>query len=50
MRHVRRVDLIWQNKKVEQYERIKSDAKASGKTIPEFIKKIIGKALKPKKT
>jgi len=50
MRQVRRVDLIWQNKEVEQYERVKSDAKVSGQAIPEFIKKIIEKALKPKNT
>lgn len=50
MRQVRRVDLIWQNKEVAQYERLKSDAKVSGQTIPEFIKKIIEKALKPKNT
>lgn len=50
MRQVRRVDLIWQNKEVEQYERLKRDAKVSGQTIPEFIKKIIEKALKPKNT
>ena len=50
MRQVRRVDLIWQNKEVEQYERLKSDDKVSGQTIPEFIKKIIEKALKSKNT
>ncbi|MFA5848036.1 MAG: helix-turn-helix domain-containing protein [Thermodesulfovibrionales bacterium] len=50
MRQVRRVDLIWQNKEVEQYERLKSDAKVSGRTIPEFIKEIIEKALKLKNT
>ncbi len=48
MRQVRRVDLIWQNKEVGQYEKLKSDAKVSGQTIPEFIKEIIEKALKPK--
>lgn len=50
MRQVRRVDLIWQNKEVEQYERLKSDAKISGQTIPEFIKEIIEKALRLKNT
>lgn len=46
MRQVRRVDLIWQGKKVEQYERLRSDAKESGQTIPEFVKKLIEKAIK----
>lgn len=46
MRQVRRVDLIWQNEEVAQYERLKSDAKAADHSIPEFIKEIIEKALK----
>lgn len=50
MRQVRRVDLIWQNKEVEQYERLRSDAKVSGQTIPEFVKELIDKALKRKST
>jgi predicted DNA-binding protein len=48
MQPIRRVDLIWQGKEVDQYERLKSDAKASGKTIPEFVKKIIERAIKQK--
>lgn len=48
MRQVRRVDLIWQEKKVEQYDRLKNNAKASGQTIPEFIKELIEKAIKRK--
>ncbi len=48
MRQVRRVDLIWQNKEVKQYEKLRSDAKVSGLPIPEFIKELIEKALKPK--
>jgi hypothetical protein len=46
MRQVRRVDLIWQNKEVEQYERLKSNANVFGHSIPEYIKEIIEKALK----
>ncbi len=45
MRQLRRVDLIWQNQEVGKYERLKNDAKVSGQTIPDFIKKIIEKAL-----
>lgn len=48
MRQVRRMDLIWQNKEVAQYERLKGDAKVSGQTIPGFVKEIIEKALKIK--
>ena len=50
MRQVRRVDLIWQGKEVEQYERLESSAKASRQTIPEFVKEIIEKAIKKKST
>ena len=45
MQQVRRADLIWQGKEIEQYERLKSDAKESGHTIPEFVKQLIKKAL-----
>lgn len=48
MRQVRRLDLIWQDKEVEKYERIKSDAKVLGQTIPEFVKKLIEKAIERK--
>lgn len=50
MRQIRRADLIWQDKEVEQYERLKSDAKMSGQTIPEFVKKLIEKAIERKTT
>jgi hypothetical protein len=50
MRQVRRVDLIWQGTEIEQYERLKEDAVAYGKQIPEFVKEIIERALKKKNT
>lgn len=50
MRQVRRADLIWQGKEVEQYERLKKDAKESGQTIPGFVKEIIEKAIKRRNT
>jgi predicted DNA-binding protein len=42
--------LIWQNKEVEQYEKLKTDAKELGQTIPEFVKQIIEKAIKRGRT
>lgn len=48
MRQVRRIDLIWQGSEIEQYERLKIDAAAYGKQIPEFVKEIIDRALKKK--
>ncbi len=50
MRQVRRADLIWQGKEVEQYERLKKDAKESGQSIPGFVKEIIEKAIKRRNT
>ena len=50
MRQVRRLDLIWQGKEVEQYEKLKIDAKDSEQTIPEFVKELIEKAIERKKT
>ena len=50
MRQVRRADLMWQDKEVEQYEKLKSDAKLSKRTVPEFIKELIEKAIKRKNT
>ena len=48
MRQVRRLDLIWQDKEVGKYEKIKSDAKQSGQTMPEFVKELIEKAIERK--
>ena len=48
MRPIRRLDLIWQGKEVEKYEKLKMDAKQSERTIPEFIKELIEKAIKKK--
>ena len=48
MRQIRRADLIWQGKETEQYERLKSDANELGKSIPEFVKQIIEKAINRK--
>lgn len=50
MKQIRRLDLIWQGKEVRQYEKLKSDAKQSGQTIPGFIKGLIEKAIERKKS
>ncbi len=50
MRQVRRLDLIWQDKEVGKYEKLKSDAKQSGQTMPEFVKELIEKAIERKNT
>ena len=50
MQQIRRADLIWQGKEVEQYERLERNAKESGQTIPDFVKQIIEKAIKRRDT
>ncbi len=50
MQQVRRADLIWQGKEIDQYERLKRDAKKTGQTIPEFVKQIIERAIKQNNT
>jgi hypothetical protein len=49
MRQIRRLDLIWQNKEVDQYEELKKDAKKTRQTIPEYVKKLIEKAVERKR-
>ncbi|GAK52623.1 SphI restriction endonuclease [Candidatus Moduliflexus flocculans] len=49
MRQVRRLDMIWQNNEIGQYEQLKHDANLSGQTIPEFVKKLIEKAIERKR-
>lgn len=41
MRQVRRIDIMWEEKDVEIYERLKQQAVSLEKEIPEFIKEII---------
>lgn len=50
MQQIRRVDLIWQGKDMEQYESLRNEAKKSGQTIPKFVKEIIKKAIERKDT
>ncbi len=45
MKQIRRIDLLWQGKEVEQYEKLKADAKKAEQTVPEFVKKLIEKAI-----
>ncbi|HEY3761718.1 MAG TPA: HNH endonuclease [Verrucomicrobiae bacterium] len=47
MRQVRRVDLIWQGKEIAHYEKLKSDAVKAGLEIPQFVKDVLKKTLKP---
>ena len=46
MHQIRRLDLIWQNGEIEEYESIKNDATQAGKTLPDFVKNVLVKAIK----
>jgi len=48
MRQVRRLDLLWQGTDVNKFERLKRDASDARKSIPQYVKEIIDRALKPK--
>lgn len=45
MRHIRRLDLIWEGDDVTSYDRLKEDAAAYGISLPVFVKEIIRKQL-----
>lgn len=46
MRQIRRVDLLWQGGETAQHDKLKADAAKAGVTIPDFVKRIIAKALR----
>lgn len=41
MRQIRRIDLIWEGAEVDTYEKLKSEATALEKELPEFVKEIL---------
>lgn len=45
MKQLRRVDLLWQGKETEKYDKLKSDAAEAGLSIPDFVKEVLRKAL-----
>jgi hypothetical protein len=48
MRPVRRVDLLWQGREIVQYDNLKKDAQNAGKSIPQFVKEIVDRAIQRK--
>lgn len=44
-KQVRRLDLIWKEEDVAEYDRLKQDAASDGVSLPEFVKEIIRKQL-----
>jgi hypothetical protein len=45
MRPIRRVDLLWQGGDVAKFDKLKADAKAAGKQVPEYVKSLVSEAL-----
>ena len=41
----RRVDLLWQGAEISHQDKLKADAKDAGLEVPEFVKRILSKAL-----
>ncbi|GAK57746.1 SphI restriction endonuclease [Candidatus Vecturithrix granuli] len=49
MKHVRRIDLLWQGDEIATYEKLKAQAIRFDKEIPAFVKEIIEKEIKKKR-
>ncbi len=41
LNEIRRLDIVWRGKEVEQYEKLKQLAKENKETVPDFVKKVI---------
>jgi hypothetical protein len=50
MRQIRRIDLIWQGKEIDIYEKLKAEAHSIEKEIPSFVKEIIEREILRKRT
>lgn len=50
MRQIRRLDLIWQGEKIEIYEKIKAEVTSLEKEIPSFVKEILEREMRRKRT
>lgn len=50
LREIRRMDLVWTEKEIQIYEKLKKVAQQSGKALPDYVKTIIKKNLNAKGT
>jgi hypothetical protein len=50
MRQIRRLDLVWQGKEIEIYEKLKAQAYSLKKEIPSFVKEILEREILRKRT
>jgi len=49
-RQIRRLDLVWQGKEVDIYEKLKAEAQSLEKEIPSFVKEILEREILLKRT
>jgi hypothetical protein len=50
MRQIRRIDLVWQGKEIDIYEKLKAKAHSLEKEIPLFVKEILEREIHRKRT
>ncbi|TAN77018.1 MAG: hypothetical protein EPN14_07405 [Gallionella sp.] len=49
-RQIRRLDLVWQGKEIDIYEKLKTEAHLLEKEIPSFVKEILEREILRKRT
>jgi len=49
-RQIRRLDLVWQGKEIDIYEKLKAEAHSLEKEIPSFVKEILKREILRKRT
>jgi len=49
-RQIRRIDLVWQGKEIDIYEKLKAEAHSLEKEIPSFVKEILEREILRKRT
>lgn len=49
LRDIRRLDLVWSEAEVADFDRMRAVAEKAGATMPDFVKDVLGKAVRPKR-
>lgn len=50
MRQIRRIDLVWQGDEISVYEKLKAEAHSLEKEVPSFVKEILEREMRRKRT
>ncbi len=48
MKQIRRLDILWQDEELSEYEQLASKAKSLDEELPKYVKKVLQDSLKPK--